>query len=199
MCRQFESKIARFRWRGSLISSDDQPGDLGHPQHTLLPPVCFRAADRSGSRDRPHRAVKPISRSQWNDGYGADSRPSGGGPVRALSAQLRRPRTRSATAALRRLRPSAERKYPVIRRRRRERFLPTQIGRSRRAQDRPPLLPAARLSWLERAGQRRARRGWGQAHRNRPNGPRRGTRRWRAREAEKGTLRAPLPTRRASG
>jgi hypothetical protein len=82
MCRQFESKIARFRWRGSLISSDDQPGDLGHPQHTLLPPVCFRAADRSGSRDRPHRAVKPISRSQGNDGYRADSGPSGGGPCK---------------------------------------------------------------------------------------------------------------------
>jgi hypothetical protein len=82
MCRQFESKIAWFRWRGSLISSDDQPGDLGHPQHTLLPPVCFRAADRSGSRDRPHRAVKPISRSQGNDGYRADSGPSGGGPCK---------------------------------------------------------------------------------------------------------------------
>jgi hypothetical protein len=32
-------------------------------------------------------------------------------PVRALSAQLRRPRTRSATSAQRRLLPSGERKY----------------------------------------------------------------------------------------
>jgi hypothetical protein len=51
-------------------------------------------------------AVKPISRSQWNAGFGTDSGPSRGDLVGALPAQLRRSRPRTATGALRRLLPS---------------------------------------------------------------------------------------------
>src|SRR5271157_3245160 len=43
----------------------------------------------------------------WNGGYGADSGPSEATLVGALTAQLKRSRSRSATSALRRIRPSA--------------------------------------------------------------------------------------------
>jgi hypothetical protein len=45
-------------------------------------------------------AVKAISRSQWNDGYGADSGPSRGGHVGALSALLRHSRMQELAARL---------------------------------------------------------------------------------------------------
>jgi hypothetical protein len=35
-----------------------------------------------GLLEFPLRAVNPISRSQWNDGFGPDSGPSGGDPCR---------------------------------------------------------------------------------------------------------------------
>jgi hypothetical protein len=44
-------------------------------------------------------AVKPISRWQWNDGYGGDCGPSQATTVGVLAAQLRRPRPRSLMSA----------------------------------------------------------------------------------------------------
>ena len=56
------------------------------------------------------RAVKRTPRSQLYVGYGADSVFPEATPVGALPAQLRRPRTRSATSAKRRLQPSRVRR-----------------------------------------------------------------------------------------
>ena len=50
------------------------------------------------------RVVGAISRSQWNDGFRPTPVLPEAGPVRALSAQLRRPRRWSAMSAIRRIR-----------------------------------------------------------------------------------------------
>jgi len=59
---------------------------------------------------RPVRAVKATSLANRTTGFARTPVLPAATPVGALSAQLRRPRLRSATAGLRRLRPSAARR-----------------------------------------------------------------------------------------
>ena len=86
--------------RVSLVGNDPKYNDLVLGANiTGSWSTMMNFEQPAAEREPPPWVVKAISRSQWNAGYGADTGTSRGDPVGPLSAQLRRPRPRSATSA----------------------------------------------------------------------------------------------------
>ena len=75
---------------------------FSHQLVRIMDTIAALAARREGERSRTQapkpgcreRAVKPISRSQWNDGFGADSGPSRGDACRRALRPWTKPLSR---------------------------------------------------------------------------------------------------------